>query len=335
MSDDALRASAGGPERPRIPQRGSGALSLRVAVTRPLADDIAGEGEDRFMRLLRHAGFVPLPYRLLRVAPPLDSDPLRRAAVELADFAARSLHTHSRSTVSVWLVLTSRTALAPLLEALEAQGTGPGALRKAGVKVAAVGPATARALESAGLPANVVPDRFAGEDLLEALGRAIVQDARGPDDGPVRVILPRAEQAREVLPRGLREMGVAVEVAPAYRIVADAGEARRLAAAVMAGELDVITFTSGSAVRAFAAAWRTEVHGVGVGGRRLWPEGVQTAVIGRVTGQAVQNEGFEVDIQPSEATLEALARAIGDAGSGPVNTGDENDPEQTGGEIPP
>lgn len=261
------------------------------------------------MRLVRQAGLEPVEHRLLRLAPPADPEPLLRAAGELSWLAARSVHEESLTEpagmpapAALWLVLTSKNALPPLLDALEESGCDPRLLPGAGMKVAAVGPATAEALSAAGLPPDLVPAESTGEGLLEALSR----------EHPVRVLLPRAEEAREVLPEGLRELGVQVQVVPAYRIAADHQAALGLARAVVAGEVDVVAFTSGSAVRAFARGWR-DVGRLPPAEGGKWPGSVQVAVIGRVTGQAVTDEGFEASIQPSESTLEALVRAIAEA----------------------
>ena len=110
-----------------------------------------------------------------------------------------------------WLVLTSANGV----DALFDRGLAPAGLDAralAAVQVAAIGPGTAAALERRGIRADLVPERFVAESLLAAF----------PDpepSGPARVLLARAEQARDVLPEGLEALGYAVDVLAVYRTV--------------------------------------------------------------------------------------------------------------------
>jgi uroporphyrinogen III methyltransferase / synthase len=199
---------------------------------------------------------------------------------------------------AVWLVVTSRNTIPPLVEELDRQGGSVQALSGSGIKVAAVGSGTARALADAGLPPDLMPERFTGEDLLSAL-----QGELGEGIRRTRILIPRAEEARAVLPQGLERAGAQVRVAPAYRLDADPAEAARLVREIRSGEVDVITFTSGSAVAALGEAWN-EAGGMG------WPQAVRIAVIGPVTEAAVQAEGWPGGLRPPTSTLEALAAAV-------------------------
>ncbi len=292
-----------GKARPRDPVRVPGALPFRVAVTRP------DTGDDRFQEALEARGLTPVDHPLLRIVPPADPGPLVRLAQELvgAEGGAQDRSGPKRegrvggdaAPRRPWLLVTSRQALPPLEEALSALGAGPRDLRARGIRVAAVGSATAEALEAWGLPPEVVPDRYTGDDLLGTLVAAC-GGAGGSLEGE-RFLFPRAERAREVLPDGLRARGAEVELVTAYRIVPHPEGAVRLWSAVRREELDALTFTSGSAVRTLARV---------VPARAVWPPSVSVAVIGPVTAAATDGTAVPVHITPPEYTLEALAEAV-------------------------
>ena len=180
-----------------------------------------------------------------------------------------------------WLVVTSpngaRRALAELHDARDL----------AGVRLAAVGPGTAAVLAEHHLRVDLVPERFVAEGLLEAFPDP-------PADGG-RVLLARAEAAREVLPDGLRARGWQVDVVDAYRTVAaELGDGDR----AVARGADAITFTSASSVRNFVAA-------AGLGSV---PPVV--AVIGPVTAAAAQELGVQVTVEADRHTLDGLVAAL-------------------------
>lgn len=180
-----------------------------------------------------------------------------------------------------WLVVTSpngaRRMLAELRDARDL----------AGVQLAAIGPGTARVLSEHHLSVDLVPERYVAEGLLEAFPDP-------PVDGG-RVLLARAEVARDVLPDGLRARGWAVDVVDAYRTVPAPvdDEARDRARGA-----DAITFTSASAVTNFVAA---------AGADAVAPV---VAVIGPVTAAAARDLGVEVTVEAAEHTLDGLVEAL-------------------------
>ena len=306
--------AAEGPDRPSRPDRRlrdphegvPGASSFRVAVTRP------DTGDDRFREALEERGLVPVDHPLLSILPPEDTDPLRRLARALVEW--------EEGAAAPWLLVTSRQVLPPLAEALAAIGADARDVRARGVRVAAVGSATAAALTEWGLPPEVMPDRYTGDDLLDALvaaaGREDARRARsavpgepggtgvpgsaGPLSGQC-FLFPRAERAREVLPDGLRARGAHVDLVTAYRIVPDPSGARRLWDAVTREEVEVVTFTSGSALRTLAGA---------IPEGAVWPDGVRVAVIGPVTAESARGTPIPIHHVADEFTLEALAAVI-------------------------
>src|SRR5262249_38702138 len=139
-----------------------------------------------------------------------------------------------------WVVFTSANGAAMVRARLAARGQGGDAL--SACRIAAIGPGTAAALEAWGVRAEVVPDGYVAEDLAgHLLGRI------GPGD---RVLVPRAAEARDVLPRVLAGAGARVDVVAAYRTV-PAPEAAELRSAVRERAVDTLTFTSSSTVRHF------------------------------------------------------------------------------------
>jgi uroporphyrinogen III methyltransferase / synthase len=167
----------------------------------------------------------------------------------------------------------------------------PGDARSlAGVRVAAIGPATATALRERGIEADIVPERFVAEGLLEALDR---EAASGQPLAGRRVLIARAEEARDALPDGLRERGAAVEVLALYRTVAEPlTDPEALARA------SYVTFTSSSTVRFLLAS-----------GAAL-PEGARLASIGPVTSATLREHGLEPDVEAERHDIDGLVDAL-------------------------
>jgi uroporphyrinogen-III synthase len=152
--------------------------------------------------------------------------------------------------------------------------------------VAAIGPATAAVLEAAGVTADVVPDRYVAEALVDAFPR--------PSAGG-RVLLARAAVARDVLPEGLAAMGWDVDVVDAYRTRRTVIDPADRSAA---GAADLITFTSPSTVEG-------AIELLGIDG--LPPV---VACIGPVTAVAARARGLDVAIEADIHTIAGLVDAI-------------------------
>ena len=241
----------------------------RIAVTR------AAQQASALSERLRELGADVIEMPATRIEP-LDAAPLREALERLGDYRL--------------LVFTSQNAVSLFWQQLLVSGRDARAL--AGKVVCAVGPATAAALLDHGITVDIVPDRFVAEGILEALeGRPVVQGAR--------VLYATAEGSREVLPEGLRAMGATVDVVPLYRSVRDGAGAEQLRAALVAGDVDLVTFTSASGVQGFVEAVGTDAA------RRA-----RGAAIGPVTTEAVRAAGIEVAVEAPEATMAALADAV-------------------------
>ncbi|HMI42883.1 MAG TPA: uroporphyrinogen-III C-methyltransferase [Gemmatimonadaceae bacterium] len=206
----------------------------------------------------------------------LDLGPLRNSIDRIADYD--------------WLIFTSQNAVAIFWEQLLGRGKDSRAL--AGLKIAAVGPATAGALLEHGITVDVIPQRFVAEGLLEMLGER--DDVSGS-----KVLYITAEGARDVLPAGLREMGAELAIIEAYRTIPDGEGAATLARAIEAGKVDLATFTSASAVRGYIDAVGEDLA-----------LKVPAASIGPQTSDALREAGIEVEAEAEESTIDGLVSAV-------------------------
>jgi len=192
-----------------------------------------------------------------------------------------------------WLVFTSPNGVAAVLQRLRDLGMDVRAL--AGPRVAAIGPGTANALEETGVRVDLVPEAFVAESLAGALMQEGVAGKR--------VLIARAEEAREVLPEALGEAGAEVTIAPCYRTVPRPEAGDRVRQLLTAGELDCLTFASSSSVKAF-------VECVGTSGAGELTTGVAIACIGPVTADTAKECGMHVDVIAEEHSIPGLVRAL-------------------------
>ncbi|MGH2960977.1 MAG: uroporphyrinogen-III synthase, partial [Solirubrobacterales bacterium] len=145
-----------------------------------------------------------------------------------------------------------------------------------------------------GVIADVVPDEFVAEALVEALGDLELEGRPA--------LLARAAEARDVLPDALRERGAALDVVALYETVAEAPDEAAIEAA---GDADYVTFTSSSTVRNLVGA---------VGDR--FPSAARVVSIGPITSRAARDAGLEVHVEAERHDIEGLVDALlADAGS--------------------
>src|SRR5436190_3288682 len=249
----------------------------RVLVTRPR--DQAPELVDR----LEAVGADTVVAPMIRIAPPDDYGPLDDACARAASFD--------------WIVFTSANAVDAFIERLVA---GPEDLRALkGVKLCAVGPRTAERLARAGLKVDLVPAEYRAEAVLRAISE--VAEVRG-----LNVLLPHADIGREIIADALRKQGAEVSVVVAYRTVAEDPEREGepdIYRMLLERSIDVVTFTSGSAVRSFV-----KVLGAEPAADLLRTTTV--ASIGPVTAEAAAQHNIHTTIMPSQYTVAALVDAI-------------------------
>jgi uroporphyrinogen III methyltransferase/synthase len=244
-----------------------------IVITRPRAQAAA------WMEELRRLGAEPLLCPTVEVVPPPDWSALDDALAHVQQFD--------------WVVFTSVNGVRFFCQRCETHGHELQALRR--LHVAAVGPQTAQAVQRRGLRVDFMPSTYQAEGLLNGFKR---RRLRGK-----RVLLPRAALGREVLATALREMGAVVTDVAVYHTVQPRGSAAALLQRLQRGAVDMLTFTSSSAVHNLQ----------GMLGPEHWPhilDGVAIACIGPLTAETARACGLQVAVQPAASTIAALTAAM-------------------------
>jgi uroporphyrinogen III methyltransferase/synthase len=246
----------------------------RVVLTR------AQEQAREFSQLLAAYGAEPVEVPTIQIVPP--------ASWQAIDDAVARLSTYK------WLIFTSVNGVRPFMDRLHAAGKDARAL--ANLSLCAIGPRTAQELGAYGLTPDVVPTEFQAEGMITALAHVGIRGSR--------VLIPRAEVAREILPEQLRELGATVDVIPVYRTITPQMDVASLTQQLHDGQVAAVTFTSSSTVRNFVELF---------GGRdavRSLVARVVIACIGPITAHTAEEYGLTVTVMPAENTVPALAEAI-------------------------
>ena len=244
----------------------------RIAVTR--AREQAGE----LVRELEALGAEVVAAPTIRIAPLADLGALRAALTRVPPYD--------------WIVFTSQNAVQVVCDRLPEWELARRAVARAAV--AAIGPATAEALVRHGVVPDLVPERFVAEAVVSALA------ARGDVRGKT-ILVPRARAARDALPDGLRALGALVDVIPIYETIRESGDGSTLGAEILAGKIDLVTFTSSSTVRGFVDLVG---RAVAVSGR------FAAAAIGPITAGTARELGIKVAIEAREYAVPGLVDAI-------------------------
>jgi len=253
----------------------------RVVVTR------TREQASELINLLENCGAECIEFPTISIKPV--------NSYEILDLALAEVDTYQ------WLLFTSINAVDYFFKRLFDLGKDVRFLK--GPKVAAVGKVTAEALANHGIKADLLPDEFTGDGLAEAL---IKKGVKG-----VRILIPRALKAREILPERLSSEGAEVTVAPVYQNVlpqSTFGEQLKgeLNQALQEKTVDMITFTSSSTVKNFATIMNIETPE----DMQKLMAGVAVATIGPVTAKTAESLGLKVDVQPTEFTIPNLVNSI-------------------------
>jgi uroporphyrinogen-III synthase len=255
-------------------------LGCRVLVSR------AKKQAGALSSLLRDLGCNVIEIPFIEIRGPRSYQPL--------DGALRNLATYD------WLILTSVNGVDALFERMGKKRLAPTAL--AHLKIAAIGPATKKAIEKRGLAVDVTPKEYVAESVVSALHRRV----KGK-----RVLLVRARVARDVIPRELRKAGATVDVIEAYETVVPQSSATRLRALLASDSRcpHAITFTSSSTVRNFVQLLGLRNARAGLK-KAVSHNGVHSASIGPVTSATLREFGLPVDIEAEEYTIPGLVAAI-------------------------
>jgi uroporphyrinogen III methyltransferase/synthase len=215
----------------------------------------------------------------IRVAPPEDTGPL--------DAAIENISTYH------WLIFTSVNGVTAFFDRFFALGRDVRALGH--IRTATVGPATAAKLLSYGVRSDIVPDNYRGEAVAAAFAKEDIQGKH--------ILLPRAAQARPVIPDELAKMGALVSDVPTYRTVQDKRNVDRLMDLLQEKRADLITFTSSSTAKNFRALFTDESF------EALTAE-IPVAAIGPITADTARSLGFRMDLVAEEFTIPGLCDAV-------------------------
>jgi uroporphyrinogen III methyltransferase/synthase len=224
---------------------------------------------------LRVLGADVLELPTIRIEPPTDL----RAFAELVQDA------HSYD----WIVFTSPNGVTAFFDMFfklydDAREIG-------GVKLAAIGPATAQRIKDYHLHVDLQPDEFIAESVVREF-----QKQGGVEN--LRILLARAEKARDVLSKQLSDLGAIVDQGIAYRTVPETRDTTGARRRLLEEGADMITFTSSSTVENFLA--------LGV----AWPDGMRLASIGPITSKTAQDHGLHVDVEARRHDIDGLVDAI-------------------------
>jgi uroporphyrinogen III methyltransferase/synthase len=242
-----------------------------VVITRPEA-----QAED-FAVLLQLQGARVIHFPTIRIVPPENYAGLDQAIAQLS--------------VYNWIIFTSANGVTFFLNRLKELGKDVRELK--GIRICTIGPATAAKIEALGIRVDLVPDDYISEGVVSAFQDI---DIKGN-----RILLPRAESARDVIPEGLAKLGATVDVVTAYRTVNSGRKRSDIEPLINEGKVDVITFTSPSTVINFI-----EIMGKDF----IIPPQVKIACIGPVTAAAAQKAGLRIDIMQERYTIPALVETL-------------------------
>ena len=242
----------------------------RILITRPKGED------SRFSQILEEYGASCAELPAIAIKPLTDYSQLDAAIKDIFEFQ--------------WLIFSSRNGVRFFKQRLDCLNQNPVKLKK--IKIAAIGPRTASALESLGLRIHLQPDKFCQEGLLKSFARLKLKSQN--------ILIINALEARNVLARGLEKMGANVQIAPAYQTIKNQ---RSKIKDQKLNNIDIITFTSALAAKNFFGTKPEKTF------RRNLTKTI-IASIGPITSRAIRTAGFEVNIKAKEYTLEGLAEAI-------------------------
>lgn len=227
-----------------------------------------------FTGLLEAEGARVIEFPAIVIAPPRSYKALDKAIENIGQYD--------------WLIFTSSNGVSIFFDRISLLHKDIRDLH--GIKIAAIGEVTAGEIEKRGIKVELTPEDYRAEGLIELFKK---RDVKGK-----RVLIPRAKEAREILPESLGRMGATVDVVTAYETKKPGKKkAEAIRKMLEAGEIDAVTFTSSSTVRNFISV---------VGGLYRRGRKPVTACIGPITAETLKKEGCKADIVPSEYTTQKL-----------------------------
>ncbi|MEZ4527827.1 MAG: uroporphyrinogen-III C-methyltransferase [Desulfobacterales bacterium] len=249
-------------------------LGKRIAVTR------ARQQASDLISRLTEMGADCLECPTIEVVPPADWNPLDRAIENLSAYD--------------WIVFTSVNGVKFFFERMFALGKDVRALHH--MHTAAIGPVTAEKLLNFGLRSDIVPESYRAESVVDAF--------RNENVSGKKILLPRAAEARPILPVELRKMGAAVDEIATYRTEQASDKADVLVKELRSGNIDMVTFTSSSTVKNFKSLLPADAD------LKALMKNVIVASIGPITSDTARELGFDVQITAESFTIPGLCEAI-------------------------
>ncbi|MBI5211840.1 MAG: uroporphyrinogen-III synthase, partial [Nitrospirae bacterium] len=235
---------------------------------------------------LEDLGAEIFEFPTIKIAPPENYKEL--------DEAIEKIETYN------WIIFTSANGFQYFIQRLLDKKKDIRDLK--GIRICAIGTRTAGKIKNYGIKVDLIPEEFNAEGLVEAFIKGQGSRVKGQELKGMKILLPRAEVAREVFPQKVRELGGEIDAPVAYRAIKPEKHGKRLKRFLKEGRITIATFTS-------AATFHNFVDIMGEGAIDFL-KGVAIAAIGPITAMAIEKAGLEVSIMPKEATIKAMVDEI-------------------------
>jgi len=230
---------------------------------------------------LADLGAECIEFPTIEIIPPESFDNLDRSIENLKQYS--------------WLIFTSVNGVKTFFERLGEQGKDTRDLK--GIRIGVIGPKTAEAIRERGVLPDLVPGEYRAEAILDELKPLGIKGKR--------ILIPRAAEAREVLPEELARMGARVDIVVAYRTRRPDSPMEEIEELLREGLIDMVTFTSSSTVSNFLTMLESKGEEIGE-----WMGNVAVACIGPITAEAARKRGLRVTLVAKEYTIEGLLESI-------------------------
>jgi len=232
------------------------------------------------VRQLTELGASCIECPTIQIVPPDNDQPMKQAIQNISTYD--------------WLVFTSVNGVLHFFNLLFDMGKD---VRPLGhLKLCTIGPVTAQQLKNYGLKTDILPETYRAESVVKAFEQINMRDQR--------VLLPRAREARSVLPDALRQMGATVDEITAYQTIAVTGHDPEIVSRIHHADIDMVTFTSSSTVNNFCDIFPDCKH------NEKFNDQVRIASIGPITSETIRKNGLTVSVEAEEYTIPGLVQAI-------------------------
>jgi uroporphyrinogen III methyltransferase/synthase len=246
-------------------------FAQRIIVTR------ARHQASELSRAIEALGGEAWEFPTIEIAPPTDSTYLIKALNNLKSFQ--------------WLIFTSVNGVEAFFTELKLQDKDVREL--VGLEIVAIGPSTQAALEKRGLRIAFVPEEFRAEKIVEGLASRVLSGQK--------VLLARAEEARDILPEALKARGVEVWDVPVYKTIIGGANREELRQMLREKEIQAVTFTSSSTVRNFVTLLEGDISLL---------EGVLLYSIGPITSATARELGLKIFKEAAQYTIGGLVEVL-------------------------